>query len=436
MSANKLLSILMLMLLTLSVAVPAALANPLPVDVQVDWIKIDGDEVEDGDRLAFERGEEIPVRIRLTANSDVEDAQVTVGIFGYEYTEFEGNKVIQTDLIDIQEGDTDTLEFDLMVPLRMEADEDDQDTQLQIFIADRFGAPVVYQFPLSVNGVDDEDAVIIKEAYLSPSSQVIAGRALSALVRVENIGRDDLEDGVTLIVSVPELGIQDTETLDELDADETETFEKIILRFPSDTTAGNYLVEYQVRFDNFRSQTATSLVSVVESPASHDGDDKVDDEPKTYITVPSAQVANAGGNSAVYPIVITNTGDSAKTYAVSVSGVEGFGAARVDQGGVLIVPAGESKTAFVFVDANQEATAGEKVFTATVSSDGEQKVIPLSVMISANEEDSSSSFSGLTRVLEIGLIVVIVILVLIALIVGFNKLRGNDDDDEDAKTYY
>lgn len=434
MSAKKLLSIVMLTLLTLSL-VPAAFAAALPVDVQVDWIKIDGDTVDAGDSLTFERGEEVPIRIRLTANSDVEDVQVTVGIFGYEYTEFEGNKVIQTDLVDLKEGKSDTVEFDLMVPLNMEADED-EDTQLQIFIADRYGTPITYQYNLFVDGVDDSNAVKIKEAYLSPSSQVIAGRAVSALVRVENMGNDDLEDGVTLIVSVPELGIQDTETLDELDADEVETFEKIILRFPSDTPAGNYLVEYKVRYDNYYSSTATSIVNVKEDPNAAGSSNNGADEAKTYITVPSAQVASAGGSSAVYPIVIQNTGKSAKTYTVSVTGVDSWGAARVDQGGSLVVPAGESKTAFVFVDANADAAAGEKVFTATVSSDGEQKVIPLSVMVSEGKDSKSSSWSGLTRVLEVGLIIVIVILVLIALIVGFNKLRGNDDDDDDAKTYY
>ncbi|MCA9478614.1 MAG: hypothetical protein KC535_05695, partial [Nanoarchaeota archaeon] len=69
-----------------------------------------------------------------------------------------------------------------------------------------------------------------------------------------------------------------------------------------------------------------------------------------------------------------------------------------------------------------------------VSSDGEQKVIPLSVIVSEN--NNAGSWDGLKRVLEIGLIIVVIVLILIGLIVGFNKLRGNDDDDEDAKTYY
>lgn len=425
----------MLTLLSLSI-VPAVLAAPLPVDLAVDWIKIDGDEVNPGDSLTFERGEEVPIRIRLTASSDVEDVQVTVGIFGYEYTEFESNKVIQTDLVDLKAGKTDTLEFDLTVPVRMEADED-QDTQLQIFIADRYGTPLTYQYNLFVEGVDDRDAVIIKEAYLSPSSQVLAGRAVSALVRVENIGRDDLEDGVTLIVSVPELGIQDTETLDELDTDEVETFEKIILRFPKDTAAGNYLVEYQVRYDNYYSSTATGIVNVLEDPnAGSSSSNGGADEPTTFITVPNAQSATAGGNGAVYPIVISNTDDSAKTYSVSVSGVDSWGSARVDQGATLVVGAGQSQTAFVFVNANEDAAAGEKVFTVTVSSEGEQKVIPLSVNVAEGDSKSSKGLGGLSRVLEVGVIILIVILILIALIVGFNKLRGNDDDDDDSKTYY
>lgn len=433
MNSKKFFSILMLTFFVFA-AVPAAFAAPLPVDVAVDWIKIDGDTIDAGDSLTFERGEEVPIRIRLTANTDVDDVQITVGIFGYEYASFEADKVIQTDLIDLKAGKSDTVEFDLEIPTKIEVDDPAQDTQLQIFIADRYGTPLTYQYNLFIDGVDDSDAVMIKEAYLSPSNQVIAGRALSALVRVENIGRDDLEDGVTLLVSVPELSIRDTETLDELDADEVETFEKIILRFPKDTAAGNYLVEYTVRYDNYYSETATGVVTVVEDAATSDSSES--DGAKTFITVPSAQLATSGGNGAVFPILISNTDDSAKTYTVSVSGVDGWGTARVDQGAALIVGAGQSASAFVFVDVNEDTAAGEKVFTVTVSSDGEQKVIPLSTIVAGSDSAKSDSWDGLKRVLEIGLIIVVIILILIGLIVGFNKLRGNDDDDEDAKTYY
>lgn len=46
---------------------------------------------------------------------------------------------------------------------------------------------------------------------------------------------------------------------------------------------------------------------------------------------------------------------------------------------------------------------------------------------------------GLKRVLEVGLVVMIVIIVLIGLIIGFNKLKDEEDDldeDEDEKSYY
>ena len=432
MKNTKLFSVLLIAMAMALVAVtPLATAT---TDLNVDYIKIDGEELDpaaSGITLEVTRGEEIDLRVRVSAmNNDLENVQVSAGLYGYQYSQYESSKIYDvSNTFDLEAGNTRNVDLDLEIPTQM----DDEDIKLRLLVADRTGTAYIMEYNLDVEGTDRDNAVIIKEAYLSPSNTVMAGRALSSLVKIENIGQRDLDD-VTLIVRVPELNLQDTETLDELEQDEVETFEKIILRFPKDAIAGDYLVEYMVKFDEYETVTATDIVTVTPCENVACGAAPAEDDGQTVVQVPSAQMAVAGGSEAVYPILLNNMGNTAKAYTIQVAGVNTWGSARLDPGASIIVPAKSTATAFVYVAVDEEASAGEKYFKVTLGTDGEMKEIPLSLQVSAAEEQAGDS-AGLQRTLEIALIVLIVILILIGLIVGFNKLRGNSNDD-DAKTYY
>lgn len=433
---TKLFGFLMVVLAlsTFLVVATPALANS---NLQIQYLKIDGEEHDpydpDGLYLEVNRGQDLPIRLKVYAeNDDVEDVQISAGLYGYEYSQYEQSKVFDmSKTFDLDVDRTRTVDLDLEVPLKMEDDE----LLLRIFVADRDSLSYTMEYKLDVVGVEDEDAIVIKEAYLSPSNEVMAGRALSALVKVENVGQEDLDD-VTLIVSVPELNIRDTETLDELDYEEKETFEKIILRFPVDTQPGDYIVEYTVKFDEYESVTRTDLVNVLACESAVCGaQEDTADTGKTLITVPNKQIVTKGTTGAVYPVLINNMGDNAKAYTIEVQGLDMWGTARMDPGATLVVPAKNSQTVFLYVQANDDAQAGEKYFKLSITSDEDVKDIPLTA--SVQEESAAGGWDGLKRVLEIGLIVLVIILIIIGLIVGFNKLRGSgDDDDDDAKTYY
>ena len=406
-------------------------------DLQIDYLKIDGEIYEaynaTTEVLEVRRGQDIPIKVRLLALNDVEDVQVSAGIYGYEYSEYEPEKIFDiTDSFDLEQDRTRTVELDLEVPVLMETG----DHQLRIFVADRNGQAYTISYSLDVEGTEDEDAIRIKEAYLTPSNSVLAGRALSALVKVENIGQDDL-DSVTLMVRVPELNIMATETLDEIDADESETFEQIVLRFPSDTPSGDYLVEYTVKFDEFEEVSQTDIVSVT-----NEGENTPSvEEEKTFITVPNTQTVAVDGSGAVYPVMISNLGKNARSYTLNVQGADIWGTVRIDPSATVIVPPGASTTVFVYVTPNANTQPGDKFFKLTVVSEDEVQDIPLSASVIAtgaatNNNGSNGSFDGLKRTLEVGLIILVIILILVGLIVGFNKLRGSDNDGDDEKTYY
>lgn len=410
--------------------VPAVSANS---NLEVQYLKIDGEELDPYNATSYtlevNRGDVLPIRVAV-ANADnntIEDVQLTAGIFGYQYSQYETQDVIQTTkTFDLAPLNQRTLDTELTVPVNMENGQ----YKLRLFVTDKNSNAYVQEYNLNVVGVESENAVVIKEAYLSPSNEVQAGRALSALVKVENVGQDDLDD-ITLSVDVPALNIRDTETLDELQAGEKETFEKIIMRFPKNAQAGVYDIVYTVSFDEYESTTHTATVSVL----GEQEEESEEPEQKTFVTVPNSQLVTKGAAGAVYPIMISNAADSAQTYTISVQGVDEWGTVRVDPSSQVVVPAQGSSTAYMYVSANEAAQAGDKYFKLSISDGEETKEISLTAAVS--EPEDAQSWDGLKKALEIGLIVLVIILILVGLIVGFNKIRGSDDDEEDdEKTYY
>ena len=126
-----------------------------------------------------------------------------------------------------------------------------------------------------------------------------------------------------------------------------------------------------------------------------------------------------------------NAGSESKTYTVSADGAA-WATFRVAPSNVMVIGAGESKAFTVFVKANDNAPVGQQTFIVTVSSnDKVLKQLPLSVDV-----QKSSGASQLKKGLEVGLVVLVILLVIIGLIIGFSKLRGNEGEESDEKTYY
>ena len=159
---------------------------------------------------------------------------------------------------------------------------------------------------------------------------------------------------------------------------------------------------------------------------------------RTVIYVgPEYQDMVSGQGGAVYPITLQNAEGDAKTYVVGVEGYQGWGAVRVDPSNVVVVEAGETQAVYLFVAAN-EGVSGLQTFGVTISSgDEELQEVMLRANVVPSEDNGASGMSSLKKGLEVGLIVLVVLLVILGLIIAVNKLRGNDEeDDEEGQTYY
>ncbi|MFH1770976.1 MAG: putative S-layer protein [archaeon] len=397
-------------------------------NLEVVYVEINGDALDMADdhnnNLEVKRGETLDLKVRVKALADLENVQLGAEIFGdkdsHKYSEKLND---ESKTFDMSTGDIKNVYMSVEIPTSM----DKKYTKLWIIVGDEDGDLQTYAFELHIVGVEEDEAVIVKDYSFSPSSTINAGRAFTAMVRVQNIGDDDLDD-VKVTVAIPELNVRDSEYLDELEADEKETLEEFLLRIPDCAEPGVYEVEIMVEFDDIESTTETADITVLSGDTCTANSGSKDNSGKAVVMVPEAQEVEAG-NEVAFPIVIANQGTSAKTFTVTVSGVESWGSSRLSPSSVVIVPAESTKTVYLYVEANEDAE-GEKLFMATISSGEDSEAIPLT----ANVVGDDSNNVNLKRGLEVALVVLVIILIIVGLIIAFNKLRGNDE--EGTQTYY
>lgn len=379
--------------------------------------------------LDVNRGEAMNIEVHVHSTGNIEDARFEVSLDGYRYDKYERGLLEDVKHIDLPENRTRVYRFTLKAPVKIGTEAYD----LRVDISDKKGSAVEALYPISFGALNDEDAIVIKEFTVSPSSVVEAGRPLSFKVKVKNYGDSKLDD-VSVKVSIPELGIVDDEYIDDINAEESETFEELLLRIPRCADPGTYTAQAIVEFDEYESVMQTMVITVLKGGACEVAATATQPKGKTVVTIPENQEVVMGTTGGVYPVMISNLGSSAKTYTLTASGVDAWGTVRFDPAAVVVVQPESVKTVYMYVAAKEDAQAGAQVFKLAVESEDDSKQVVLTANV--NEGEEVVSYDGLRRGLEIGLIVLVVILIILGLIIGFNKLKGDRDDDDESQTYY
>lgn len=429
----------LLTLFLVSLFTMVGMASALPVELVS--VEIDDDELEQygsNEIYDFDKNQDLEVKVRVKAQSDVDNVQIEAAIRGYDHDDLMEDI---TDVFDMKAGRTYTKK--LSIPLRLRMDQDQY--KLRVRIEDRDGQTSTFEFNLEVGS--ERHQLMIKDIILSPENEVKAGRALLVAVRLKNYGEKD-EEGIKIKASIPALGVSATDYIDELereerageDRDDATTSEELYMRIPQDAESGDYDLRVEVTYDDGdETEVKTIPIRVVSvcdygdevlCPAKDDSDAKE----KTIITLAAdKQAAAQGGAEVVYPITITNQGSTSRTYIVSADGAD-WASFRVSPSNVLVVDAGDSKAVNVYVAADADAPVGEQTFVVSVSDSNKVlKEIPMKVDV---EEGKSSGFGNVKRGLEVALIVLVVLLVILALVIGFNKLKGDEEEAKEDETYY
>ena len=423
------LGVLMLVLIgVLAVAVSAALP------VTVNQVEVEGTTLIPSDvtRLDLERGQQIDVRIELTATADVSNVEITGFISGYEYNDYE--RMSDTShVFDMESGVKYVKTLKLTLPSRV----DEDSYKLRLVITDRYDTETVLNYNLKIDVA--RHSLQITDVVFSPEQEVVAGRALLTTVRVKNVGEKD-EESIKVKVSIPALGISASDYIDVIEAGDSTTSEELYMRIPEGTSEGDYVVDVTVEYDEgFESLSGKKTIHVSEpvctedacKPASEKGEKTV-----IAISTDTQQLVKGQGGS-VYPIALTNEGKSTKTYVIKVEGTEGWATSRISPSNVVVLAPGESSTVFIYLSATDAASAGEHMFSVSISSaDAVLKQLPMK----ANVIGAQSMIFGWDKIktaLEIGFVILVVILVVLGLIIGFSKLREKEEPEEvSGQTYY
>jgi uncharacterized membrane protein len=417
---RKLLSLLAVFVVSLlSISMVSALDS---TQVSFSEVEINGVEFVPGavsPLLAVEEGEKLDIKVGLLGGTaGAKDIQVDAEISGYEYDNYEDLED-STHLFDIQPNNTKYVTLGLALPKKLDKDS----YTLRLRITDKNTDALVYNVQLSVepkrHGLDIEDVAF------SPGTSVKAGRSLLASVLLENYG-DKTEKDVKVSVSIPALGVSATEYVDVVETENSnidyEDVPEMFLAIPSTAAAGTYKVDVVVKYDDLRETLTKSYnIEVVENEMFQKSD-------KLVLAVgPEMQTVTAG-KTATYGVALTNAGTASKAYTVQA--IAGNGNALVSEGLVVLSP-GQNKVVYVSYTPAADAAAGEQLLSVSIKSgsDALETVTLKANVVAAKVADTFNLRNGL----EIALIVLVVLLVIIGLIVGFSRLRK---DDEEEQTYY
>ncbi|MBS3166785.1 hypothetical protein J4403_01080 [Candidatus Woesearchaeota archaeon] len=389
----------------------------------VDSIKIDGDLI---DSYSTSRiygaglGENLKIELQLRSSADVKDAKVRAWIDGTKRDIEDSTKAFN-----LYENVVEKITLNLEIP---EDKVKEGDYEINIVVDSGYSEMKVFSMPLKI--MKDAYNLEVKNVEIvstSGSETVEAGKTFQAKVWVENNGREDEED-VVVQVAIPELNIKESEKVDALDAGE-EFKKEFQFKISADAEAKDYDVIVTVSSDNYDNEYFDKIVSkqtvkVVESKAIA----------KDAITAITSSNEIVQGTEAVYAIAITNFGSSEKEYSVEIVGADAWSTVTSQSVKVASGKVGEIK---VTVKANSDAALGEKTFTAKIKADSK---VAKEMNLTANVVKASSNWDSVKTGLEIGFAVLAIILVIIGLIIAFNKLKGDDEEEmtesSTGQTYY
>lgn len=431
-----LISVFLLSLVVISI--PAIATMHETSNYRIEKVEVNGDTVLANTVTSVERGETLDVKVTIlgTSNKTVDAVRVKAEIEGWEFEDIDdrtdfftvrpGVKYVKTLKLNIPD-DIDTEE---RFTLRVEAEDSDEQAE----------------FTSIIDTATARHEVNINDVIFRSGETVRAGDSLLLDVVVENDGSRKEED-ISVRVSIPELGINLREFIDqlitekaEIDAErerDTDT-EKVrfSVRIPNNAKSGDYDLNVEVNYNRGKSTVRSTETVTVSGVAP-----TTEPEAETIITLDSASKQVAAGEGVVYKLMFANLASQAQTFSVSVAGTENIGSSRVDPGFLTLQP-GQSGDMFVFLTANEATPVGKYSFKATINSNGNPvKDVTLQVEVTGIQPSTPADFEDVRRGLEIGFVVLLIILVILGIIIAIGKLRGGDKLDEEptsgeGQTYY
>ncbi len=443
MKATKQAMAILLLVVGLLFASSTAIAD----DTAFDKVEIDNTEMTTTNTIYVERGSEIDVDVWYTAGADHENVKIKTWIGGYEYDDVED----VTSMFDVEENVTYHKVLTLKLPSDMDASKD-YTVYVQLYNTNS----VYIDEPYTLRIQEERHRLAIQDIILRPST-VTAGSSVFATVRVENMG-DRKEEDIKVTVSIPDLGVSGRTWIDELgseeqdpDDDETsESSEEIKLTIPKDALEGEYLVDVTLTYNRGHDEVKETAILRVKAA---EAEENTEDAPKTLISVDGTSKEAFTGKESVYKVMLANLDEKVAVYSVEVAGTDVWATSRVEPAMLSLTPDSTGEM-YVYVKPKADAEAGKHSFTFKVKA-GEtivaEKTLTADVTKTAGSDttgattatdgdaEPTTGFASLKNALVIGFGVLVVLLVILGLIIAFNKMNKDDEEEipaSEGQAYY
>jgi|GEM_PF-6709382 len=385
----------------LTILVPGVLASNY-MDVSVDGIS------EWRTPVSVVLGETVPIEVEYSVDADEEDVVVEA-----ELAYGKGKKVeVSSEPLDAVEGTTYKVKLKLEISDKIDVTEPGETYYLSVTLRSGKGETLESdEFELTVQR--ENDLIEIQKIMVTPFAE--AGKPTIVTVVVKNIGADEQED-LYLLLNVPELGVALEKRVGDLEEDEDVAIIDLPLRFPENTVEGKYNLEVKVYNDDVNVD-ATKAIFV-------SGEMKASDF--TEVVPEKSSLDIKQGKTGTYELTLLNLGKSAKTYSISVSGLEGWASYEAEPASVKLNPS-TSQVIELKLKVNENSLEGKHSFEVDVKSDGKTA---REINLSANVKEKSTGVDAMV------ITVIVLAIVLAVLLVILVKSKKEGEAEESEESYY
>ena len=276
-----------------------------------DDLRIDMGEPDNGDDFA--PGDTMSIDLNVENEGD-KNLDVVVEAFLYNVDQDDEIDRIESDAVDIDDGDNEDIDLELAIPFDGDLSEDDKYILFIKAFEDGDEDKQCVEEQIDIEIKRETHDVRIEEFSVNPETLSCGGMVITK-TKVVNVGEKEEED-MFIEISVNELNVKEESgffTLKDHDEEEGEISKVIDLRIPDGTKSGKYEITSRVFFDDGDEEVSeTGIITITECKK----------EEEMIQIVPEVRIngvvkGNPGGDISV-PVFVENDEDWFKEFTITI----------------------------------------------------------------------------------------------------------------------
>ncbi len=381
------------------------------LDLIMESVKVNGQEVDNGDTLQVMNGETLDVDMRFTALANFDNARIMVFVEGYEHSTI----VDSTPIFAVVDGKTYVKSISINLPSDMDSE---KDYKLRITGASDLSGITYSDYTLYVD--TQRHRVDIVDLVMTPTSGVEAGQNIIANVRLKNRGQK-AQDSVKVIVAVPQLGVQESSYVSNVDPQDVVSSDDMLLFVPENAAAGQYEVLVTLSYDDGYTLSTDKFALNILAP-------KVVAEENLIVSFNDG-IDLVANEASEFEIVIANPNSESKPISIAAS--DNVWADVEVTPSLAMVKGGESES-FKIKVTPKNSISGEKELKLYVK-EGTTIIDEITVKTYVEADEGINWIN-----VALAVLLIIAIIILLSLIITIAKRRNDEGEEEysSSEEYY